>query len=706
MRKLLLFSFGLFFSLGVSAQVLLQQDFSSGTMPPAGWMVMGNLQNWVISQTSNASGVIPEMQVKNTPSFNSSMRIISSQVNTTGLTQVIIRFKHMFDHADGNSSPFTIGLDTRSNNGSWNNVWTNAATTDIGAETVTVLVNNANVGAASFQFSLTVNGNSQNFKNWYIDDIEVLNPLTLDGAMASIDIPPLFVGKQAVKGEFSNLGQTAITSADISYQATEGGEVFTSSFTGLNVATGGSQAFECADSLDVPPGLYDLKVWISNINGAPADDNTANDTLVKSISVPTQLIYYRPFFEEFTSSTCGPCASFNSSVLNPFVAQHEDDITLIKYQMNWPGSGDPYYTQEGGVRRTYYGVNAVPDLYIDGKKVATSSAGVNGGFNATYGTMTYVEIASTHEIQGNNVIIDANIVPYANYPDVKVHMAIIEKVTTQNVATNGETEFHHVMMKMVPDANGTTANLVSGQALNLKFNMDMSSTNVEEMDDLMVAIFIQDNATKGTYQSGYSTEVGASVTASIEEGATNVPVDEQIVLDFSQPVRMIGGTAITNSNVAELILYKEGSITGADAGFTATINAAKTQIVVTPNPNLKYDQRYYFKMMPVENYAGVQTLPVTRNFTTALNVGVPQVPSAEVRIYPNPANNMLYISNIAGISKVDIYSVVGTLVKSVESFPNSRGQAGISVSELPAGLYILRMSGSLKDTTTRFVISR
>ncbi|MFH1120166.1 MAG: T9SS type A sorting domain-containing protein [Bacteroidota bacterium] len=706
MKKSLLFFFGLFLSFGMSAQVLLQQDFSAGTMPPTGWMVMGNLQNWVISQSSNASGAIPEMQVKNTPSFNSSMRIISSQVNTTGLTQIIIRFKHMFDHADGNSSPFTIGLDTRSNSGTWTNVWTNAVTTDIGAETVTVLVNNANVGAANFQFSLTVNGSSQNFKNWYVDDIEVLNPLSLDGAMASIDIPPLFVGKQAVKGEFSNLGQTAITSADISYQATDGGEVFTTSFNSLNVATGSSQAFECTDSLDVPAGLYDLKVWISNINGAPADDNPANDTLVKSISVPTQLIYYRPFFEEFTSSTCGPCASFNNSTLNPFIAQHEDDLTLVKYQMNWPGSGDPYYTAEGGVRRTYYGVNAVPDMYIDGKKVATSSAGVNGGFNATYGTMTYVSITSQHEIQGNNVNIDANIQPYANYPDVKVHMAIVEHITTQNVATNGETEFHNVMMKMVPDASGTTASLISGQPLNLKFNMNMSSTNVEEMDDLMVAIFIQDNATKGIHQSGYSVEVGAFVNVSIEEGATEVLVDEPIVLDFSQAVRMVGGQAITNSNVAGLILLKEGSITGADAGFTATINTAKTQIVVTPNPNLKYDQRYFFKLMPVENNSSVQTLPVTRNFTTDLNVGVPQLTSTDVRIYPNPASNMLYISNISGISKVDIFSVVGNLVKTVDNFPNSRGQAGISVSDLPAGMYIIRMRGSQKDITSRFVISR
>lgn len=706
MKKLLLFSFGLILSFGVSAQVLLHEDFSAGTMPPAGWMVMGNLQNWSVPQSNFAGGAVPEMMVSNTPTFNSSMRIISSQVNTTGLTEVIIRFKHMFDHADGGSSPFTIGLDTRSNNGAWTTVWSRAATADIAAETVTVIVNNANVGAANFQFSLTVNGSSQNLKSWYVDDVEVLNPLMLDGAMSSIDVPPLFVGKQAVKGSFSNLGQTGITSADVSFQV-EDGDVFTTSFSGLSVTTGDSYSFECTDSLDMPAGVYDLKVWISNLNGTSApDDNPVNDTMVKNLSIPTQLIYYRPLFEEFTSSTCSPCASFNNSVLNPFIAQHEDDITLVKYQMNWPGSGDPYYTAEGGVRRTYYGVNAVPDLFIDGKTVATTSAGVNGGFNASYGTMTYVDIQSTHEIQGNNVIIDANIIPYANYPGVKIQMAIVEHVTTQNASTNGETEFHNVMMKMVPDANGTTANLVSGEPVNLKFTVDMSTTFVEDMGDLLLAIFIQDNSTKGIYQSGYSVEVGATVTASVEEGADDFPVDEPIVLDFSQPVRMAGGQAITNANVAQLITFKEGDVTGPDAGFTATINAAKTQIVVTPDPNLLYNQRYYFKLAPVENYSGVATLPVVRHFTTELNVGVPRIQANDVSIYPNPANTMIYISNIAGVNRVDIYSVVGNLVKSVGSFPNSRGQAGISISDLPAGLYVMRMHGNQKETTTRFVVAR
>jgi len=71
---------------------------------------------------------------------------------------VIIRLKHMFDHTDGNTTPITLGVDTRSNNGAWNNVWNVAANGDIPAQTLTIIVSNANVGAASFQFSIFVNG--------------------------------------------------------------------------------------------------------------------------------------------------------------------------------------------------------------------------------------------------------------------------------------------------------------------------------------------------------------------------------------------------------------------------------------------------------------------------------------------------------------------------------------------------------------------
>ena len=49
--------------------------------------------------------------------------------------------------------------------------------------------------------------------------------------------------------------------------------------------------------------------------------------------------------EELTSSTCGPCAQLNN-LFNPWLANNAEKVTVIKYQMNWPGTGDPYYTAE------------------------------------------------------------------------------------------------------------------------------------------------------------------------------------------------------------------------------------------------------------------------------------------------------------------------------------------------------------------------
>lgn len=703
-RLLLIFAATLLIS-GIQAQVLFQETFSGGVIPVPGWTIMGNVNNFANPATANAGGIAPELQFDNEPVFpNTTYRIISPQINTTGVSQVIIRFKHMFDHVDGSSVAVNLAVDTRSGGGSWNNVWTKAATTDLAAETVTVIVNNANVGSATFQLSLSMNGSSQNMKSWFIDNVEVINPFSLDGAIASVDLPALFVGAQPIKGKFSNLGTTPITSADISWMV-EGGDIHTTSYTGLNLALGASHDYEFADSLNVPAGDYNLWVWTSNINGVPVDDNPANDSLMKALSIPAQLIFYKPLFEEFTSSTCSPCASFNNGTLNPFLAQHgDDDLTLIKYQMNWPGSGDPYYTLEGGVRRTYYGVNAVPDLYIDGKKVATSSAGVSGGYNATAGTTCYVAIESTHEIQGNNVIIDANIVPYASYSNVVIQMAIVEKITTQNVASNGETEFHHVMMKMVPDASGTSVNLVAGQPVELKHTIDMTSTNVEEMDDLMVAIFIQQSS-KAIVQSGYSIEVGAAISSSVADSAVNVPVDQPIVINFSQAVRMIGGAAITNENVASLIELKAGDANGVSAGFTATINAAKTQITITPSPKLAYLQRYYLKVLPVENNSAVPTLPYVINFTTLLNIGVINTPISEFSVYPNPANGTLNINESRNIETIEIYSIIGNLVKTV-NVHNMTGQFGINVSDLHTGLYFLKARGYQTEKTMRFVIAR
>ncbi len=710
MKKSLLLIAVLLVSAGLYAQVLLQENFSGGQMPPTGWMVFGNQSNWAISQTNSAGGVIPEGRVKSSPAFSGTMRFISPAANTTGLSQVIIQFKHMFDHVDGNTTAFNLSIETRASaSGTWHQVWTKAATADIAAETVTALVNNTDVGSGSFQFCLVVNGSSQNFKDWFFDDITLLDPLPNDAGMASVGVPVMFVGNQAVKGKVVNVGENAITSLHVNW-ALYDGLVHTSNFTGLNVSTGSEYAYTCADSLIAVPGVYDLKVWVSNLNGsATPDDNPANDTMVKNISVPEHLVYRRPTYEEFTSSTCAPCASFNSSTFNPFIATHGDEITLIKYQMNWPGTGDPYYTAEGGVRRAYYGVNAVPDLYVDGKVCATTATGVNNAFSTSKATMTYLDIQSQHEIQGNNVMIDCNILPYANYSGVTVQIAVIERKTTGNVGTNGETEWHNVMMKMVPDASGTMISLTANQTYNLKYTVDMTATNVEEMSDLMVAIFVQ-ASNKEILNSNYSVETGSMIISMTPtDGSSNVNISAPMMITFHQPVRMKDGSALTNTNVASVISLKENNAGGANAGYTATVNAGKTVITVTPNPDLKYSQQYYLKIDTLENNLGINTLAQSSTFTTELStVNVNEPKSHAIFIYPNPATDRIYIKSdeISKISRVELLNTIGSVIRVIENPVTTVNELSLKVADLPSGLYFVRVLSEGNMQTMRVLITR
>lgn len=496
----------------VSAQVYLTQDFSGAIWPPIGWSVINQTGNWSKSSTNFAGGVaVGEARFKSAPVFNGHSRLVSSSVNLTGLTHVMVKFRHFVDH---NTGSYTIGLSTRSGGagGVWNNVWVLPVSSNVPAQEVIVIVNNSDVGTSNFQLGFFFEGNSANHDNWYIDDIEILHftPVNLDAALIAIDVPDLVVGVQPVIGKIFNLGNTTITSLQLKWQLGEG-TINTTNLNGLNILTGVQYNFTCDQSISVDPGSYLLKVWISGVNGLPGDDNPANDMLQKNISVLTALIQRKPLFEEFTSSTCAPCASFNNSVFNPFINNYGQNICLIKYQMNWPGSGDPYYTAEGGVRRTYYGVNAVPMLYAEGANVATNQTAVMNAYNTAMNTLAFMEISSQHVINGYDITVKANITPHVSANNARAHIVVVEKITTGNVGTNGETSFKHVMMKMLPNANGTLVNLVSGVPFELNYSHNMSTTFVEEMSDLAVVVFVQ-ATDKSIFQSAYSLQVTSFVT--------------------------------------------------------------------------------------------------------------------------------------------------------------------------------------------------
>ena len=336
--------------------------------------------------------------------------------------------------------------------------------------------------------------------------------LSNDVGMLSIDMDDILVGGTVdVEGTLINLGTTALNSVDVNWQI-DGGDVNTQSLSGLNLNTAETYSFVHDVSWSTTPGLHTLDVWVANMNGNGDDENTANDTSSKGINVASNSTNRLPLFEEFTSSTCNPCQWFNSTHFNAFIGANEPNLSLIKYQMNWPGAGDPYYTEEGGVRRTFYGVSGVPTTYLDGNdpNFFGNPTSLQPELDNRYSIPSYFSMMSGYEVDGDNITVEVIVNPYieGNYT---LHIAVVEVTTTGNATTNGETSFENVMMKMLPDASGTSINFVLDTAVTTNYTFDMSTTNVEEMSDLAVIAFVQNNTTKEVMQSVNSTENGIGV---------------------------------------------------------------------------------------------------------------------------------------------------------------------------------------------------
>lgn len=652
------------------AQTFVTEDFSSGTMPPAGWSIDNLAAQWSNSETANAEGTAPEAMFT-WKQIIATSRLIGPQTDLTGYESVVLRFKHYLDNYGGGA--YSIGAATRSGGGDWNIIWEESPNSHIGPEDLLITIDNDDVGASDFEFCFYLDGNLYNMNYWYIDDVSLFSPYDLDGEMSSITTYPFVNGPTPVEGVIFNNGTTPITSAEISWQADDG-DIFTTSFTGLNLDLGDSYAFTCDDLFSYPIGGYDLNVWIATVNGTP-DDNPDNDMLTKGVSVVSHVVDRRPLFEEFTSSTCGPCASFNTGFV-PWCEDHADDITLVKYQMDWPGSGDPYYTPEGGDRRNYYGVTWVPWLVGNGGFLNTDMGSVNSFFNEAVEIPGFASFVATRSTVSRSTVmdIDVNILPYANFEDFRLIVVVFEKLTTGNVASNGETEFEHVMMKMVPDAFGTVINLEDRVPITISQSVDLAGTHIEEWDDLGVAIIIQNYATTEVFQSGYAIE---NATFATDATLTELNVDGTMIPGFSPDVLEYN------------IELPEGTTIVPEVTAVPTDENATVVIV----PNLELPGTTTVDVF-AEDLVTYQTYTV--NFT--IMTGVADDPASKVGVYPNPTTGIVNISGIDN-AKIAVYSIAGNLIAEYED-------STIDLSSNPNGVYFVRIVGENFVTTKRITLNR
>jgi len=257
---------------------------------------------------------------------------------------------------------------------------------------------------------------------------------------------------------------------------------------------------------------------------APGVD-TAVDTDVDTAPPPTSTRIV--LHEVFSGSNCGPCLEAAAS-LEAALVGNEGRYALVEYQIG----SDPYITQEASGRRTFYmpgESDYIPWIQADGthgfhpNDMGEGEAYAPADLAALADIPSELDVHLQMEVTGQRVDITVSLRPTADIVggDLRLMVSINENITHLNVGSNGQTEFHNVMKKFVPDEGGTSLGVLEASEtyvheLSHTFPGDYDEEvgypkevdhdeahTVEEFEDLKVVAWVQDFSTWEVFNSNW-----------------------------------------------------------------------------------------------------------------------------------------------------------------------------------------------------------
>ena len=128
-----------------------------------------------------------------------------------------------------------------------------------------------------------------------------------------------------------------------------------------------------------------------------------------------------------------------------------------------------------------------------------------------------------------------------------------------------------------------------------------------------------DNAIATSSASFTTIDDRLSVTFDPADGTTGLPVNTNVIMTFSDAIRHLDDSLITNANVDNLITL-EYSFSGSPIPFDATIDSAKKIITINPTNNLIPGDIIYVSIDSVENSSDVATGLAAGTFSVDDNV--------------------------------------------------------------------------------------
>jgi hypothetical protein len=311
-----------------------------------------------------------------------------------------------------------------------------------------------------------------------------------------------------------------------------------------------------------------MKVYI---NWA-TDENHGNDT-VSQATVFLPGVQKRIVFEAHTSTTCGPCATYNPA-LDAFIQSNFDSIIPIKIHCWWPSIGDPMYAlniPQARVRILYNSISAIPGLMVDGvlqQISGYSQATLQPLYNnrRALGSPIGLSVTDTR-LAGDTIKATISINVVSALPsnvDYRLRINAIERKIqyTTPPGSNGETVFYDVFRKQYPSINGISVNYTPG-VYTVEYKYKRESAWVDSM--MYTSVFIQDE---------YTHEIinGAKSRSYYADDKIQQPVitDNSIEPKFTslETNPLLAGTGIGIETMEGTVPPSGWSIINSDSNFT------------------------------------------------------------------------------------------------------------------------------------------
>ncbi len=446
-----------------------------------------------------------------------------------------------------------------------------------------------------------------------LDNIKVYEPVQRDIAGISMPVAEYVLNNTAMNfaGVVQSLGSEQVTSMRLNYSVNNGPAV-SQVVNGLTVDLTDSYNFSHPTAwTPTAVGTYTIKFWVDQINGN-SDQNNANDTITRTTYSAASLTQRKVLFEQFTSSTCGPCASADPNISTYLNANGVNTPTgkmvAAKYHVNIP-SACTGTTTETQARQQFYGVNSAPAARLGGNAYAGHPLNVTQAMiDAEYARPAIFTVVPTGVFNASDLTVSVDVTSLVDFTGAGnvLHVVVFENNVPRSAFTTASTNqqnFSYVVRKMMPNANGTAMpNMTAGQSQEFTFTHTITNLLAGNITNISVIAFIQNTSTREVYQVNHAAFTGNVST----DGITMDPLS---LLAFPNPTSADANIAFTaeTANASIQVVNALGQVV-----YTKTLGAVNgTEVVNIPSDNLS-DGLYMINVSTAEGVVSTTRLSVVK----------------------------------------------------------------------------------------------